>query len=219
MSAEVGSAHVSIFPTMNGFRTAVSKEMTAAAKNGSSTFSKLFKGVGAKTGKQVGKDTSDAFKQSTAKMGDDLVKNLKNQVSKAAQANSSALLKQKDATLAVQAAQEKLNAAVEKYGEGSLQAQKAQIRLESAQLKASTATEAVAKATETLRNRQSALSAAQDALNGSSKSVGTAIGAMARNFKTGYDQAGKAEAQFKTLSSTLGGVAAVAAWAAVWVLA
>lgn len=207
MSAEVGSAHVSIFPTMNGFRTAVNKEMTAAAKNGSTVFSKLFKGVGAKTGKQVGKDTSDAFKQSTAKMGDDLVKNLKQQVSKAAQANSSALLKQKDATLAVQAAQEKLNATVAKYGEGSLQAQKAQIRLESAQLKASAASEAAAKATETLRNRQSALSAAQDALNGSSKSVGTAIGAMAASFRTGYDQAGKAEAQFKTLSSTLGGVA------------
>ena len=37
--SEVGTGHVSIFPSMKGFRSAVDKEMRGAGKSGSNRFS------------------------------------------------------------------------------------------------------------------------------------------------------------------------------------
>ena len=50
--SEVGTGHVSIFPSMKGFRSAVDKEMREAGKSGSNRFSQAF-GNGSKIGKSV----------------------------------------------------------------------------------------------------------------------------------------------------------------------
>ena len=47
--SEVGTGHVSIFPSMKGFRSAVDKEMRGAGKSGSNRFSQAF-GNGSKIG-------------------------------------------------------------------------------------------------------------------------------------------------------------------------
>ena len=46
--SEVGTGHVSIFPSMKGFRSAVDKEMRGAGKSGSNRFSQAF-GNGSKS--------------------------------------------------------------------------------------------------------------------------------------------------------------------------
>ena len=51
--SEVGTGHVSIFPSMKGFRSAVDKEMRGAGKSGSNRFSQAF-GNGSKIGKSFG---------------------------------------------------------------------------------------------------------------------------------------------------------------------
>lgn len=121
--SELGSAHVSIFPQMNGFRQNVAKETGKAVSALKNAFSKGFNG--AQQGKQVGNAFKSGFNSGAAELNSEALKSFKKDVAQASQKNTDALLKFKAAGVQVQAAQEKLNAATQKYGADSTQAQAA----------------------------------------------------------------------------------------------
>lgn len=155
--AEVGSGHVSIFATMKGFRSTVLKETQSAGKESSSLFSRLFKGVGSKTGNELGRNLKTSFDGSTGDLGSKAMGKLKSEVSSAARSMSSALLKQQDAAGAVRVAQTKLNEAIAKYGAGSSQAVAAEEKLASAQRKSEAASEKLTTAQDRLKTAKQAV--------------------------------------------------------------
>lgn len=153
--SELGSAHVSIFPQMNGFRQNVAKETGKAVSALKNTFSKGFNG--AQQGKQVGNAFKNGFNSGAAELNSDALKSFKKDVAQASQKNTDALLKFKAAGVQVQAAQEKLNAATQKYGADSTQAQAAAIKLEQAQIKQKAAADNLKAASDNLKTAQGRL--------------------------------------------------------------
>lgn len=152
--SELGSAHVSIFPQMKGFRQAVAKETGAAVSDMKSSF---FNGFNAgQQGSKLGSDFRKGFTSGAAELNAAALKSFKQDVAQASQKNTDALLKFKAAGVQVQAAQEKLNAATQRYGADSTQAQAAAIKLEQAQLKQ--------KAADNLKTASDNLKAAQGRL-------------------------------------------------------
>lgn len=154
---ELGNAHVSIFATMKGFRSTVLKETQSAGNESSNLFSRLFKGVGSKTGNELGRNLKTSFDGSTGDLGSKAMGKLKSEVSSAARSMSSALLKQQDAAGSVRVAQAKLNEAIAKYGEGSSQATAASERLASAQRREQAASQTLTTAQERLKTAKQAL--------------------------------------------------------------
>lgn len=153
--SELGSAHVSIFPQMNGFRQNVAKETGKAVSDLKNAFSKGFNG--AQQGKQIGSAFKNGFNSGAAELNSDALKSFKKDVAQASQKNTDALLKFKAAGVQVQAAQEKLNAATQKYGADSTQAQAAAIKLEQAQIKQKAAADNLKAASDNLKTAQGRL--------------------------------------------------------------
>lgn len=153
--SELGSAHVSIFPQMNGFRQNVAKETGKAVSAMKNTFSKGFNG--AQQGKQVGNAFKSGFNSGAAELNSEALKSFKKDVAQASQKNTDALLKFKAAGVQVQAAQEKLNAATQKYGADSTQAQAAAIKLEQAQIRQKAAADNLKAATDNLKTAKGRL--------------------------------------------------------------
>lgn len=153
--SELGSAHVSIFPQMNGFRQNVAKETGKAVSDLKNAFSKGFNG--AQQGKQIGSAFKNGFNSGAAELNSDALKSFKKDVAQASQKNTDALLKFKAAGVQVQAAQEKLNAATQKYGADSTQAQAAAIKLEQAQIRQKTASDNLKAASDNLKTAQGRL--------------------------------------------------------------
>lgn len=153
--SELGSAHVSIFPQMKGFRQNVSKETGKAVSDLKNAFSKGFNG--AQQGKQAGSAFKNGFNSGAAELNSDALKSFKKDVAQASQKNTDALLKFKAASVQVQAAQEKLNAATQKYGADSTQAQAAAIKLEQAQIKQKAAADNLKAATDNLKTAKGRL--------------------------------------------------------------
>ena len=147
--SELGSAHVSIFPQMKGFRQNVAKETGKAVSDLKNAFSKGFNGV--QQGKQIGSAFKNGFSSGAAELNSDALKSFKKDVAQASQKNTDALLKYKAASVQVQAAQEKLNAATQKYGADSTQAQAAAIELEQAQIRQKAASDNLKAASDNLR--------------------------------------------------------------------
>lgn len=147
--SELGSAHVSIFPQMKGFRQNVAKETGKAVSDLKNAFSKGFNG--AQQGKQIGSAFKNGFSGGAAELNSDALKSFKKDVAQASQKNTDALLKFKAASVQVQAAQEKLNAATQKYGADSTQAQAAAIKLEQAQIRQKAASDNLKAASDNLR--------------------------------------------------------------------
>ena len=154
--SEVGTGHVSIFPSMKGFRSAVDKEMRGAGKSGSNRFSQAF-GNGSKIGKSFGGSFKKAFGSSARGVADDVLKPLKRDAAQASSKASAALLNYRQATVNVQQAQERLNSAIARYGSDSTQAQTASINLEKAQLRQATALDKSNDAAERLADAKKAL--------------------------------------------------------------
>lgn len=98
--SEVGTGHVSIFPSMKGFRSAVDKEMRGAGKSGSNRFSQAF-GNGSKIGKSFGGSFKKAFGSSARGVADDVLKPLKRDAAQASSKASAALLNYRQATVNV----------------------------------------------------------------------------------------------------------------------
>lgn len=153
--SELGSAHVSIFPQMNGFRQNVAKETGKAVSALKNAFSKGFNG--AQQGKQAGNAFKNGFNSGVAELNSDALKSFKKDVAQASQKNTDALLKFKAASVQVQAAQEKLNAATQKYGADSTQAQAAAIKLEQAQIRQKAASDNLKAASDNLKTAQGRL--------------------------------------------------------------
>lgn len=153
--SELGSAHVSIFPQMRGFRQNVAKETGKAVSDLKNAFSKGFNG--AQQGKQAGSAFKNGFNSGAAELNSDALKSFKKDVAQASQKNTDALLKFKAASVQVQAAQEKLNAATQKYGADSTQAQAAAIKLEQAQIRQKAASDNLKAATDNLKTAKGRL--------------------------------------------------------------
>lgn len=153
--SELGSAHVSIFPQMKGFRQNVAKETGKAVSDLKNAFSKGFNG--AQQGKQIGSAFKNGFNSGAAELNSDALKSFKKDVAQASQKNTDALLKFKAASVQVQAAQEKLNAATQKYGADSTQAQAAAIKLEQAQIRQKAAADNLKAASDNLKTAQGRL--------------------------------------------------------------
>ena len=201
--SEVGTGHVSIFPSMKGFRSAVDKEMRGAGKSGSNRFSQAF-GNGSKIGKSFGGSFKKAFDSSARGVADDVLKPLKRDAAQASSKASAALLNYRQATVNVQQAQERLNSAIARYGSDSTQAQTASINLEKAQLRQATALDKSNDAAERLADAKKALKAAEDELAKGTNTVSGSMKTMASSFSAGFSSISRGQSTFTGLSGALG---------------
>lgn len=206
--SELGSAHVSIFPQMNGFRQNVAKETGKAVSDLKNAFSKGFNG--AQQGKQIGNAFKNGFNSGAAELNSDALKSFKKDVAQASQKNTDALLKFKAASVQVQAAQEKLNAATQKYGADSTQAQAAAIKLEQAQIRQKAAADNLKAASDNLKTAQGRLKDLETQLAAESDKSKNAFSRMASGFTSTAQQiVGKipgVNAAVQKISSTAGEV-------------
>ena len=177
--SELGSAHISVFPSMRGFRSAVNKEVGASGKAASKTFDSNMNG--GKSGGLFGRAFKNGFKESANDFSADVLKSYERDVAKSTAAYRQAMLQQEAAANQVRAAEESVANAVAKHGEGSTQAEAATIRLEQARLKLSTMTDRATQAENRLKDAQKALKDAQDNLAASSEKTAGSLGAAFRN--------------------------------------
>lgn len=206
--SELGSAHVSIFPQMNGFRQNVAKETGKAVGDMKTAFGKGFNG--AQQGKKVGSAFKSGFNSGAAELNSETLKSFKKDVAQASQKNTDALLKFKAAGVQVQAAQEKLNAATQKYGADSTQAQAAAIKLEQAQIKQKAASDNLKAASDNLKTAQGRLKDLETQLAAESDKSKNAFSRLASGFTSTAQQiVGKipgVNAAVQKISSTAGEV-------------
>lgn len=206
--SELGSAHVSIFPQMNGFRQNVAKETGKAVSDLKNAFSKGFNG--AQQGKKAGSAFKNGFNSGAAELNSDALKSFKKDVAQASQKNTDALLKFKAASVQVQAAQEKLNAATQKYGADSTQAQAAAIKLEQAQIKQKAAADNLKAASDNLKTAHGRLKELETQLAAEADKSKNAFIRMASGFTlTAQQIVGKipgVNAAVQKISSTAGDV-------------
>lgn len=184
--SELGSAHVSIFPQMKGFRQAVAKETGAAVSDMKSSFSNGFNA--GQQGSKLGSDFRKGFTSGAAELNAAALKSFKQDVAQASQKNTDALLKFKAAGVQVQAAQEKLNAATQRYGADSTQAQAAAIKLEQAQLKQKAAADNLKTASDNLKAAQGRLKDLETQLAAESDKSKNAFTRMASGFASTAQQ-------------------------------
>lgn len=206
--SELGSAHVSIFPQMKGFRQNVAKETGKAVGDMKNSFTKGFNG--AQQGKKVGSAFKSGFNSGAAELNSEALKSFKKDVAQASQKNTDALLKFKAAGVQVQAAQEKLNAATQRYGADSTQAQAAAIKLEQAQIKQKAAADNLKVASDNLKTAQGRLKDLETQLAAESDKSKNAFSRMASGFTSTAQQiVGKipgVNAAVQKISSTAGEV-------------
>lgn len=206
--SELGSAHVSIFPQMKGFRQNVAKETGKAVGDMKTAFGKGFNG--AQQGKKVGSAFKSGFNSGAAELNSEALKSFKKDVAQASQKNTDALLKFKAAGVQVQAAQEKLNAATQKYGADSTQAQAAAIKLEQAQIKQKAAADNLKAASDNLKTAQGRLKELETQLAAEADKSKNAFSRMASGFTSTVQQiVGKipgVNAAVQKISSTAGEV-------------
>lgn len=177
--SELGSAHISVFPSMRGFRSAVNKEVGASGKAASKAFDSSMNG--GKSGGLFGRAFKNGFRQSANDFSADVLKSYERDVAKSTAAYRQAMLQQRAAANQVQAAEESVANAIAKHGEGSTQAEAATIRLEQARLKLSTMTDRATQSENRLKDAQKALKDAQDNLAASSEKTAGSLGAAFRN--------------------------------------
>lgn len=184
--SELGSAHVSIFPQMNGFRQNVAKETGKAVSDMKNSFTKGFNG--APQGKQIGSAFKSGFNSGAAELNSEALQSFKKDVAQASQKNTDALLKYKAASVQVQAAQEKLNAATQKYGADSTQAQAAAIKLEQAQIKQKAAADNLKAASDNLKTAQGRLKELETQLAAEADKSKNAFSRLASGFTSTAQQ-------------------------------
>lgn len=206
--SELGSAHVSIFPQMKGFRQNVAKETGKAVSDMKNSFTKGFNG--AQKGKQIGSAFKSGFNSGAAELNSEALKSFKKDVAQASQKNTDALLKFKAAGVQVQAAQERLNAATQKYGADSTQAQAAAIKLEQAQIRQKAAADNLKAATDNLKTAKGRLKELETQLAAESDKSKNAFSRLASGFTSTAQQiVGKipgVNATVQKISSTAGEV-------------
>lgn len=162
MSSEVGSGHVSIFPVLTGFKSAVAKGTRDAGAAGAKSFDSGFKGTGLKAGRQLGRDMKSALSSSTGDLGAAATKRFTSEIASASSALARARLKQQDDAGRVRIAETRLAEAISKSGASSSRAVAAEERL-------ATARRTLASTTATVATASTHLQAAQKALSDASK--------------------------------------------------
>ena len=206
--SELGSAHVSIFPQMKGFRQNVANETGKAVSDMKNSFSKGFNA--GQQGRQLGSAFYAGFTDGVKELNAQALQSFKKDVAQASQKNTDALLKFKAAGVQVQAAQEKLNAATQKYGADSTQAQAAAIKLEQAQLKQKAAADNLKTASDNLKAAQGRLKDLETQLAAESDKSKNAFTRMASGFvSTAQQIVGKipgVNAAVQKISTTAGEV-------------
>ena len=184
--SELGSAHVSIFPQMKGFRQNVANETGKAVSDMKNSFSKGFNA--GQQGRQLGSAFNAGFTDGVKELNAQALQSSKKDVAQASQKNTDALLKFKAAGVQVQAAQEKLNAVTQKYGADSTQAQAAAIKLEQAQLKQKAAADNLKTASDNLKAAQGRLKDLETQLAAESDKAKNAFTRMASGFASTAQQ-------------------------------
>ena len=206
--SELGSAHVSIFPQMKGFRQNVAKETGKAVGDMKTAFGKGFDA--GKQGSKLGSAFGDGFKSGAKELDAQALQSFKKDVAQASQKNTDALLKFKAAGVQVQAVQEKLNAATQKYGADSTQAQAAAIKLEQAQIRQKAAADNLKAASDNLKTAQGRLKDLETQLAAESDKSKNAFIRLASGFTSAAQQiVGKipgVNAAVRNISSTAGAV-------------
>ncbi len=196
---QVGTATLPIFPTMAGFRSKVSKEVSAAGRDGGNAFSKSFNG--SKAGQEAGKRFKNGFSDSSKGIGEDTLRKFQQDVAKAKSGYTAAMLAQKSAanqvtvaennlnaaigkrdaaTKAVASAQDTLSQAIATSGANSQEAQSATMALEAARQYEAKATTAAEAAQIRLEKAQLAASNAADKAAAASERLTTAQNALAQ---------------------------------------
>ncbi|WP_295104746.1 tape measure protein [uncultured Microbacterium sp.] len=213
MSSEVGSGHVSIFPTMPGFRSIVQRETRAAGAAGAKTFEGGFKGAGVATGRALGRDLKSALNSSASDLGADAMRKLNAEVASASAALSKTRLKQQDEAGRVRVAETRLQEAIERSGASSSQAVAAEERLAAARRNQLLSTEAVSAATNRLKAAQDAVSAATQGARSAAAALameaaagGRGLSALAANLRAGWQDAGAAKSAFTGVAGSIGGI-------------
>ena len=193
--AEVGTGHISIFPSMKGFRSAVNSEMQGAGKSGASRFQQAF-GNGGKLGTSFGGSFKRSFDSSASNLGQDALKPFQRDMAQATSKASAALLNYRQSTVNVQTAQDKLNAAIAKYGPDSTQAQTAAINLEKAQLRQAEALRKSEAAAEAKANASKALKAAEEELANASAKSSSKFQSLSTSFKKSVNNVASGNSAF-----------------------
>lgn len=196
MSSEVGSAHISIFPVMTGFRSKVNKEVKSTGDEASNSFKSAFRNAGGASGRQLGKQLKESFAASSKGLAGDALKVFTDDVKAATNELSKARMKQADDAGRVRVAEMRLQDAIAKYGEGSTQAVAAEERLASARRKSEQSAADLKAATEKLNIANEFAAKAQQDLAQYTNQSSNAFARAAKNFLAGAKSldAGKSSA-------------------------
>lgn len=216
MSSEVGSAHISIFPVMTGFRSKVNKEVKSTGDEASNSFKSAFRNAGGVSGRQLGKQLKESFAASSKGFAGDALKVFTDDVKAATNELSKARMKQADDAGKVRVAEMRLQDAVAKYGEGSTQAVAAEERLASARRKSEQSAAAVKAATEKLNIASEFAAKAQQELAQYTDQSSNTFARAAKNFLAGAKSLDAGKSSATGMAGALGSLARAASGIDMW---
>lgn len=216
MSSEVGSAHISIFPVMTGFRSKVNKEVKSTGDEASNSFKSAFRNAGGISGRQLGKQLKESFAASSKGLADDALKVFTDDVKAATNELSKARAKQADDAGRVRVAEMRLQDAIAKYGEGSTQAVAAEERLASARRKSEQSAAAVKDATEKLNIANEFAAKAQQELAQYTNQSSNAFASAAKNFLAGAKSLDAGKSSATGMAGALGSLVRAASGIDMW---
>lgn len=216
MSSEVGSAHISIFPVMTGFRSKVNKEVKSTGDEASNSFKSAFRNAGGVSGRQLGKQLKESFAASSKGLAGDALKVFTDDVKAATNELSKARMKQADDAGKVRVAEMRLQDAVAKYGEGSTQAVAAEERLASARRKSEQSAAAVKDATEKLNIANEFAAKAQQELAQYTNQSSNAFARAAKNFLAGAKSLDAGKSSATGMAGALGSLVRAASGIDMW---
>lgn len=216
MSSEVGSAHISIFPVMTGFRSKVNKEVKSTGDEASNSFKSAFRNAGGVSGRQLGKQLKESFAASSKGFAGDALKVFTDDVKAATNELSKARMKQADDAGRVRVAEMRLQDAIAKYGEGSTQAVAAEERLASARRKSEQSAADVKAATEKLNIANESAAKAQQELAQYTNQSSNAFARAARNFLAGAKSLDAGKSSATGMAGALGSLVRAASGIDMW---
>lgn len=216
MSSEVGSAHISIFPVMTGFRSKVNKEAKSTGDEASNSFQNAFRNAGGISGRQLGRQLKESFAASSKGLADDALKVFTDDVKAATNELSKARIKQADDAGRVRVAEMRLQDAIAKYGEGSTQAVAAEERLASARRKSEQSAADVKAATEKLNIANEFAAKAQQDLAQYTNQSSNAFACAAKNFLAGAKSLDAGKSSATGMAGALGSLVRAASGIDMW---
>ncbi|WP_443657092.1 tape measure protein, partial [Ellagibacter isourolithinifaciens] len=214
-SVNVGSASVTIMPSMSGFAAKVNKGLGSAGASGGAAFSKSFAdGANPASGgllskfKSAGTGAGEAFSSGLSSSANgDALKALQAQADTAAADLKSAMVSAKTATLSTEAAQAKYNETLAKYGSSSSQAISAERNLIQAKYNQERASENAKEAEERLASAQSRLANASKQPKSALGGLAGTVKSLSGEFRSGSAAASGFSAKMAVVAGAVGGAA------------